>query len=116
MKKYKEDRPWGNFERFTHNEISTVKILTVNPNEELSLQYHHNREEFWRILEGTGSFFIGDKTIVGQKGYEFFIPKKTVHQIKTANASVSILEIAFGYFDENDIVRLKDKYNRIDPK
>lgn len=44
MKIYKEERPWGNFERFTHNEISTVKILTVNPNEELSLQYHHNRE------------------------------------------------------------------------
>ncbi|MEO5569967.1 MAG: phosphomannose isomerase type II C-terminal cupin domain [Bacteroidia bacterium] len=116
MKKYKEERPWGNFERFTHNEISTVKILTVNPNEELSLQFHHNREEFWRVLSGTGSFVIGDKTKVGQKGDEFFIPKETVHQIRTSDASVIILEIAFGNFDENDIVRLKDKYDRIDPK
>jgi mannose-6-phosphate isomerase-like protein (cupin superfamily) len=53
---------------------------------------------------------------VGQKGDEFFIPKETVHQIKTSDSSVSILEIAFGNFDENDIVRLKDKYNREDPK
>tara|TARA_R110000868_G_scaffold30012_2_gene111596 strand:- start:45 stop:248 length:204 start_codon:yes stop_codon:yes gene_type:complete len=63
-------------------------------------------------LEGTGSFVIGDKTNVGQKGDEFFIPKETVHQIKTADASLSSLEIAYGNFDENDIVRLKDKYNR----
>ena len=116
MKIYKEERPWGNFERFTHNEISTVKILTVNPNEELSLQYHHNREEFWRIIDGTGSFTIGDTIKIGQKGDEFFIPKETIHQIKTSNDSVTIIEIAFGNFDENDIVRLKDKYNRINPE
>ncbi|TVZ28684.1 mannose-1-phosphate guanylyltransferase/mannose-1-phosphate guanylyltransferase/mannose-6-phosphate isomerase [Gillisia sp. Hel_I_86] len=116
MKTYKEERPWGNFERFTHNEVSTVKILTVNPNEELSLQFHHNREEFWRVLDGRGSFVIGDKTTIGRQGDEFFIPKETVHQIKTADSSVSILEIAFGNFDENDIVRLKDKYKRKDPK
>ena len=30
MKIYKEERPWGVFEQFTHNENSTVKILTVN--------------------------------------------------------------------------------------
>ncbi|MDG2431397.1 phosphomannose isomerase type II C-terminal cupin domain [Flavobacterium sp.] len=116
MKIYKEERPWGNFERFTHNEISTVKILTVNPNEELSLQYHHNREEFWKIIDGTGIFTIGDTTKIGNKGDEFFIPKETVHQIKTSNTSVTIIEIAFGNFDENDIVRLKDKYNRIKPE
>lgn len=116
MEKYKEERPWGNFERFTLNEISTVKILIVNPNEELSLQFHHNREEFWRVLHGTATFIIGIKTIIGKNGDEFFIPKETLNQIKTADSSVSILEIAFGNFDENDIVRIKDKYNRIDPK
>ena len=94
----------------------TLGILTVNPNEELSLQFHHNREEFWRVIDGTGTFVIGDNTKVGHKGDEFFIPKETVHQIKTSDSSVSILEIAFGNFDENDIVRLKDKYNREDPK
>ena len=116
MKIYKEERPWGNFERFTHNEISTVKILTVNPNEELSLQYHHNREEFWKIIDGTGSFTIGASTKIGKKGDEFFIPKETIHQIKTSDTSVTIIEIAFGNFDENDIVRLEDKYNRINPE
>jgi mannose-6-phosphate isomerase-like protein (cupin superfamily) len=116
MKTYKEERPWGIFERFTHNELSTVKLITVNPNEELSLQYHHKREEFWKVLDGTGTFVIGEKTKVGKKGDEFFIPKETIHQIKTSDATVSILVIAFGNFDENDIVRLNDKYKRDIPK
>lgn len=112
MEKYKEERPWGNFERFTHNEISTVKILTVNPNEELSLQYHQEREEFWKVIDGKGTFTVGDETKCGKQGDEFFIPKETLHQIKTTDSEVRILEIAFGNFDENDIVRIEDKYDR----
>jgi hypothetical protein len=34
------------------------------------------------------------------------------HQIKTPNSAASVLETAFGYFNEEDIVRLKDKYKR----
>ena len=113
MKKYKEDRPWGNFERFCHNEKATVKIIEVNPDEELSLQFHHNRDEFWRVIEGEGNIIIGDQIKKGKKGDEFFIPRETNHQIKTEAYSVSIMEISFGEFDENDIVRLEDKYNRI---
>lgn len=112
MKKYKEERPWGNFERFTNNEVSTVKILQVNPNEELSLQFHHHRDEFWRVIEGEGNIVIGEEIKIGKVGDEFFIPRETKHQIKTSNSPISILEISFGNFDENDIVRLNDKYNR----
>ncbi len=112
MKKYKEERPWGQFEQFSKNEKVTVKILRVNPNEELSLQFHHNRDEFWRVLEGTGDIVIGKETQTGKKGDEFFIPRETNHQIKAYASSISILEISFGDFDEDDIVRLSDKYHR----
>lgn len=113
MKKNTVEKPWGNFEQFCHNEKVTVKILNVNPNEELSLQYHHNRDEFWKVIKGTGSIIIGDKIHIGSVGDEFFINKEIRHQIKTSNSSLSILEISYGNFDENDIVRIEDKYNRI---
>lgn len=113
MKKIKVEKPWGNFEQFCHNERVTVKLLHVNANEELSLQYHHNRDEFWKVIAGTGSIIIGDKIQIGNVGDEFFIKKEERHQIKTTNSSLSILEISNGNFDENDIVRLMDKYNRI---
>ena len=48
---FQEERPWGNFRQFSHNELSTVKIISINPNSSLSLQYHNNRSEFWKIIK-----------------------------------------------------------------
>lgn len=113
MEKYIEQRPWGRFERFCLNEKATVKLIEVSPNEELSLQYHHNRDEFWKVMEGQAQILIGDKVQTGHKGDEFFIPKETNHQIRTTDESATIMEISFGEFDEDDIVRLSDKYGRV---
>ncbi len=112
MDKYSEERPWGNFEQFTCNETSTVKLLNVNAGEQLSLQYHHNRDEFWRIISGEAKITIGDEEISGKAGDEFYIPKETNHRIKTEKLPVQILEISLGQFNEDDIVRLDDKYHR----
>lgn len=112
MEKYIKKRPWGNFEQFCKNEICTVKIITVHPNQKLSLQYHIYRDEFWKILFGKATIVIGGQIKNGEEGDEFFTPKRTNHRIITRNSSVKILEISFGKFDEDDIVRLEDKYGR----
>lgn len=113
VSKYTEKRPWGNFEQFTHNEISTVKLINVDAHAELSLQYHKNRSEFWKVIEGAPVIMIGDQKVTASEGDEFFIPQLTHHQIITESKPARILEIAFGEFDENDIIRIKDKYNRV---
>ena len=113
MKKLVDKRPWGNFVEYTHNEVSTVKILSVTPHEELSLQYHSKRKEFWRVLKGHPYILIGDKSIDANPGDEFEIPENIQHQISAKEDEVEILEISFGNFDENDIVRIKDKYGRV---
>lgn len=116
MKKpYVEQRPWGQFERFLSNEQCTVKILTINPEQALSLQYHKLRDEFWRVLEGNPVLVIGEQIIPAKPDEEFFIPKETNHRITAGKEQAKILEIAVGQYDENDIVRLKDKYNRPNP-
>jgi mannose-6-phosphate isomerase-like protein (cupin superfamily) len=107
-----DDRPWGYYDRYTLNEQTSVKIIKAEPNQALSLQYHHKREEFWKILSGKGEVVIDDKTIEAKEGDEFFIPKKAKHRITTQDSSIMWLEISFGEFDEDDIVRLEDKYNR----
>lgn len=112
MKKYIEQRPWGKFERLTFNEKSTVKILTIKPGEELSLQCHKKREEFWRVISGEAEFVIGKEKMTGKEADEFFIPKKTAHQIRAGKGEVKVLEISLGKFEEKDIIRLEDKYNR----
>lgn len=109
---YKEERPWGDFTQFTHNESTTVKIITVKPHEAFSLQYHNEREEFWRILAGSGTITRGDLVRAGRVGDEFYIEKKQLHRAEAGDEGLVFLEIAFGHFDEADIVRVQDKYGR----
>lgn len=112
---YIEERPWGKFERFTLNEKSTVKIITVNPGEELSLQSHEHRSEFWRILDGVGIATLGKEEKEVKPGDEFFSKVGTKHTMRvetSASEPLRFLEIAYGEFDEEDIERFKDKYGR----
>lgn len=108
----KENRPWGNFERFTLNEPCTVKIITVNPHQELSLQQHEHRDEEWRILRGSGVVVVGGIESAVKQGDEFRILRGQQHQVQSGAEGLQFLEISFGPFDENDITRFKDRYGR----
>lgn len=105
-------RPWGSFIQFTHNETSTVKIIIVKPGEELSLQYHTKRKEFWRILSGNPIVTIGEEKIHATTGQEFVISEKVQHRINGGETGTEILEISTGTFDEDDIIRIEDRYGR----
>lgn len=109
----KEARPWGDFERFTLNEKTTVKIVTVKPKQSISLQTHDHRDEFWRIIKGSGVIRIGDTDYSAKEGDSFFSPHQTEHRVTGGPEGLSFLEIAFGHFDEKDIHRLEDLYGRI---
>ena len=109
----KEVRPWGNFERFVLNEKATVKILTMTPGESLSLQMHAHRDEFWRILKGSGVVRIGDTEKNVGEGDTVMITQQTVHRATAGPDGLQFLEIAFGDFDEHDEARLEDTYGRV---
>ncbi len=108
----KDGRPWGLYERFTLNEPSTVKIITVNAHEAFSLQTHANREEFWHIISGEANVTVGEEMHDAKPGNNFFIRKGTQHRMEAKEAPCVFLEIAYGEFDEHDIIRLKDNYGR----
>ena len=113
FKIYQEERPWGNFRQFTHNILSTVKIITVNPNEILSLQSHQKRSEFWHVIAGDGIVEIGGikkNTVVGDE-HEIAVGEK--HRLGAGSNGIQVLEIALGDFDESDVVHYEDKYGRI---
>lgn len=111
-KPYSEKRPWGDFIEFTKNTPSTVKIITVNAGESLSLQHHKNRDEFWHVISGEGTATVGDVTTPLRAGSEHFVLRGQAHSLAAAYTTLVVLEIALGDFDENDIVRIQDKYGR----
>ena len=107
------EKPWGKFEQYTHNALSTVKIITVQPGGVLSLQYHHRRDELWVVLDSGAQIQLGDIDIRPRVGDRVFIPRTTAHRLSAAcDRAVRILEVSFGEFDEDDIVRLEDVYGR----
>ena len=113
MKIYSEIRPWGRFEKFHENKSCTVKLIYVNANSRLSLQYHKKRSEFWKVIKGTAVVEIDKKTIVLREGETITIPRQAKHRVLALKSNCIILEIAYGRFDENDIVRLEDDYQRV---
>lgn len=108
-----DERPWGSFRRYTLNEVSTVKLITVDPGHSLSEQRHRDREEMWVSLDDGLEVRIGDVTTIAKVGDEFLVPKGAIHRMSCVGTEpCRVLEIAFGRFDEDDIERLSDDYGR----
>ena len=108
------EKPWGRFEQYTHNVPSTVKVITVQQNASLSLQYHHRRDELWVVLDAGARIELGDTVLRPRAGDKVFIPRTTSHRLSAGDSGpVRILEVTFGKFDEEDIVRLSDVYGRV---
>ena len=112
MKTLVVKKPWGQFDQFTHNETTTVKILSVTRGSSLSLQSHIKRSEFWRVISGHPLVTIGNVIKNGNPGDEFLINKLESHRLEAPDDDVQVLEISSGDFDENDITRIEDKYGR----
>jgi mannose-1-phosphate guanylyltransferase/mannose-6-phosphate isomerase len=109
----KVEKPWGEFEQYTHNQNSTVKIITATPGGILSSQYHFKRDELWVVLDEGARVELGDEMLHPQPQQKIFIPRETIHRLSAVgDKPVRVLEISFGEFDEEDIVRLEDAYGR----
>lgn len=107
------ERPWGRFQQFTTNEPVTVKTITVEPGRRLSLQTHGHRAEMWQVLQGVADVQVGDRSWAARPGEMVWVPPGAVHRLGNSTGEVTrILELAFGPFDEADIVRLQDDYAR----
>jgi len=107
------ERPWGRFEAFVQNQRVTVKIITVEPGHRLSLQRHAHRAEMWRALDEPVTAEVDGDLHTLKAGETVLIPVGAVHRLgNTGHQPARILEIAFGDFDEDDIERLEDDYQR----
>ena len=106
-------RPWGDFEQFCLNETTTVKIITVEPGRRLSLQRHEHRDEFWEVLDGPMDVRVDERRWTAQRGERVWVPAGSTHRLGNSGPEPArLLEVAFGAFDEDDIERLEDDYQR----
>lgn len=107
-------RPWGAWKVIESHNGYAIKIIEVNPGESLSLQYHHYRKESWTVVAGVATTYVDDQQHILNVGETIAIPIKARHMLEnTSLLPLKILEIQLGEeLDEQDIVRLEDKYGR----
>ena len=108
------ERPWGQFQQFVENERVTVKIITVQPGHRLSLQTHGHRDEMWQVLDTPIYVEVDGRAWDAQVGEIVWVAAGAEHRMTNRSTqSGRLLEIAFGDFDEADIVRIEDDYARL---
>ena len=110
------EKPWGSFDQYILNGLCTVKILTCNPGQKLSLQRHKQRNELWVALDAGVVVELDGRILTPDKGTEVWLPVGSTHRLSCSPGSakpVRVLEISLGTFDENDIERIEDVYGRI---
>ena len=105
-------RPWGSFAQFCLNEPVTVKIIRVNGGAELSLQRHRHRSELWIPLDASLIVEVDGRRWQPKVEEPVWIPAGATHRLAAEGEGGRILEVAFGHFDEDDIERLSDHYDR----
>jgi cytidyltransferase-like protein len=109
-------RPWGEFYGWDQGKKWNLKTIYVKPKSRLSLQYHKHREECWLLVAGDATATVRDsrgreKKVPLVLGETFCVGKGQTHRLESKKGGV-VVEVAYGKFDEDDIVRLEDDHGR----
>jgi quercetin dioxygenase-like cupin family protein len=111
------DKPWGYEIHWARTDRYVGKILHINAGQALSLQYHNLKDETIYVQSGKLLYEIEQngvmRTIEMTPGDSIHVTPKTIHRM-TAIEDTDVLEASTPELD--DVVRLEDRYGRIDKK
>lgn len=108
------DKPWGHEEIFAETLVYVGKILCINQGEALSLQFHEEKDETLRVLDGeldmvTGPDVESLSALRMGPGSVFHVAPGELHRM-VAVTDCRLLEVSTNHLD--DVVRLDDRYGR----
>jgi len=110
------EKPWGSEEVFAETDRYVGKILTIRAGQALSLQYHMQKDETMRVLEGECELHAGRtpgsrtvEVLALSPGSTMRIRPGVVHRV-VALTDVRIIEVSTP--EVSDVVRLEDRYGR----
>ena len=111
------EKPWGYELHWAKTDRYVGKLIHVNAGHALSLQYHNLKDETIYLHSGLLLFEIqqGQELIKREMhpGERVHITPKTIHRM-TAIADSDIFEVST--LELHDVVRLEDRYGRVDKR
>jgi mannose-6-phosphate isomerase len=108
------EKPWGYELVYASTDRYCGKILFIRAGEQLSLQFHREKDETIYVQSGRVEFEIGepgkpvDHEVVAP-GRAFRLEPGTVHRMRALEDAI-LLEVSTPEAD--DVVRLEDRYGR----
>lgn len=107
-------RPWGTYKTLDQGKGYQVKIITVNPGGQLSLQRHRHRAEHWVVIKGNPTITLNDDIQHYEVNDVINIKVQDIHRLENfTDEECAIIEVQIGnYLGEDDIERLDDIYGR----
>jgi mannose-6-phosphate isomerase len=108
------EKPWGYELVYASTDRYLGKILFIRAGEQLSLQFHKEKDETIYVQSGRVEFEIGepgkpvDNEVVAP-GRAFRLEPGTVHRMRALEDAI-LLEVSTPEAD--DVVRLEDRYGR----
>jgi mannose-6-phosphate isomerase-like protein (cupin superfamily) len=111
------DKPWGYELIWALTEEYVGKVLFIRAGQALSLQYHERKDESWLVQSGRATLELGEvggplAAIEIGPGDCFRYRPGTVHRV-TAIEDTTIIEVSTPQLE--DVVRLEDRYGRVEP-
>ncbi len=108
-------RPWGNYTSLVEHTNWKVKKIVVHSKQSLSLQLHKFRSENWVIINGIAKVEIDNQISLLKPNQSAYVPAGLKHRLSNpGDSDLVLIEVQTGsYLGENDIVRFKDNYGRI---
>lgn len=108
-------RPWGRYEILFESDYCKVKRIIVKPRQRLSYQYHKKRSEAWTVVKGIATVNLNGVEKDYKEGETILIPLEAKHRMQNKDSSqeMILIEVQTGsYFEEDDIIRIEDDYER----
>lgn len=107
------NKPWGNEKLLaSFGSPTVVKIMSIAEGKRNSLHYHNKKTEYVYCLSGVGMIQRDTELIKLVPKTAIVIDPHITHRI-TAISDLEVLEIGYGEYDGEDIVRMEDDYERV---
>ena len=109
----KIDKPWGYEILWTQTDNYVSKIICIQPQQRMSLQYHEKKEETIYVMSGVLILWESKEEETFKHlgpGSVYHVKPGQVHRFGAGSEAVMLTEVSTNYLD--DVVRIKDDYSR----
>ena len=108
------DKPWGHEEIWAHTHTYVGKLLVINAGRRLSFQYHDQKDEWIRVLDGrlrltleNDAGILEDRELAAGEGAHIAVGRR--HRFEAID-TCRLIEVSTPELD--DVVRLADDFGR----